>query len=155
TALVPQCYEKFSRSPNGESQASYHDFTSECKESPCCSESARLSRSSTNAPLRDYYNAYLIYEYLNYQYSHDPSTYALLSDNISFACVYDLFCCYADQQQSVFYGNLTADSEIRAIAGKTFAARVLGQFQEVVASAAQNPKLSLFFGEHEPFHSFF
>ena len=41
------------------------------------------------------------------------------------------------------------------MAGKTLATRVLGQFQKIVASARQIPKLSLFFTEHEPFISFF
>ena len=41
------------------------------------------------------------------------------------------------------------------MAGKTLAARILGQFQQIVASAGQTPKLSLLFTEYEPFISFF
>lgn len=106
-------------------------------------------------PQWDYYNAYLIYDYLNYQYSHDPSTFALLSDNISFAGAYDQLRYYSDQQQWALFGNTTADGGIRAMAGKTLTARILGQFQGIVASVRQTPKLSLLFTEHEPFISFF
>ncbi|OCL04352.1 phosphoglycerate mutase-like protein, partial [Glonium stellatum] len=106
-------------------------------------------------PQWDYSNAYLIYDYLNYQYSHDSSTYALLSDNISFAGAYDQLRYYSDQQQWALFGNTTADNGVRTMAGKTLAARVLGQFQQIVATSGETPKLTLLFTEHEPFLSFF
>ncbi|OCK80247.1 phosphoglycerate mutase-like protein [Lepidopterella palustris CBS 459.81] len=106
-------------------------------------------------PQWDYYNAYVIYDYLNYQYAHDTSIFALLSDNISYAGAYDELRWLADQQEWALYGNISADSGIRTIAGKTLAARVLGQFQEIIGSMGSSPKLTLLFGEHEPFLSFF
>ncbi|KAF2813419.1 phosphoglycerate mutase-like protein [Mytilinidion resinicola] len=105
----------------------------------------------------DYSHAYLIYDYLNYQYSHDQDTYELFSENDTFAGAYDELRFLADQQEWGLYGNISADSDsqIRAIAGKTLAAKVLGQFQQLVSASGETPKLTLFVGEHEPFVSFF
>ncbi|KAF2496302.1 phosphoglycerate mutase-like protein [Lophium mytilinum] len=105
----------------------------------------------------NYEHAYLIYDYLNYQYSHDQDTLELFSANDTFAGVYDDLRYLADQQEWALYGNVSTDydSQMRAIAGKTLAAKVLGQFQALVASIGEAPKLTLMVGEHEPFVSFF
>jgi hypothetical protein len=78
-----------------------------------------------------------------------------LAENETFTGVYDDLRFFADQQQFAIHGNLSGNNQIQAMAGKTLAAKVLGQFQELVSSIGQTPRLSLLIGEHEPFMSLF
>ncbi|KAK5121729.1 hypothetical protein LTR85_004604 [Meristemomyces frigidus] len=123
----------------------------------------------------DYYNAYAIYDYINYQNSHNASFQALLSEsvyidpstNISYL---DALRWYADQQQYAQLGNLTAQNNytvdgsawpaevtgsISTIAGNLLAAKMLAQLQVAIETGGEYYKLSVLFGDFEPFLSFF
>ncbi|KAK4540510.1 hypothetical protein LTR36_009148 [Oleoguttula mirabilis] len=123
----------------------------------------------------DYYNAYAIYDYVNYQRAHNASFAALLSEpeyidpssNISY---FDVLKWYADQQQYAQLGNLTAQNSyttdgsdwppavmgsISTIAGNLLAAKMLAQLQFAIETSGEYYKLSILFGDFEPLMSFF
>lgn len=97
----------------------------------------------------NYYNAYELYEYALYQYNHNSSASQAL-DVGTLSRLQNL----ASQQQ---FETNTPNSEgtIAAIAGNTFAAKVLQQFNQIVASSGVSDKMTLLFGSYEPFLSFF
>ncbi|KAF2842534.1 phosphoglycerate mutase-like protein [Patellaria atrata CBS 101060] len=131
-------------------------------------ETANLYRGLGIATLSDvipeaawsYSNAYTIWDYLSFQYTHDSTTFNILSQNISFPGAYSQLRYLADQQQWALNGNLSASGsisgdQIRAVAGKTLAAKILGLLYTNIKTQGASNKLSLLFGEHEPFLSFF
>lgn len=101
-----------------------------------------------------------IYEYMQYQYTHNSQIYRSLANDSANAGVYDKARSLADQQAWSLYGNkstFSSDASNQAIAGKTLAASILGSLQKVVAdkSSPGNPTdmsypLTFFFGEQEP-----
>lgn len=121
----------------------------------------------------DYYNAYAIYDYVNYQNAHNISFAALLSEpryidpstNISY---FDALRWYADEQQYAQLGNVSAVNDytddvwpadvtgsISTIAGNLLAAKMLAQLQVAIETGGQYYKLSLLFGDFEPLMSLF
>ncbi|KAK0659969.1 hypothetical protein DIS24_g3722 [Lasiodiplodia hormozganensis] len=102
-----------------------------------------------------YVNAYTIYDYLNYQYVHDVSTRAILSNNITLRGAFDELRFLADQQQWAFNSMPSSAQWIRAIAGKMLARKMVGQLAVNIATEGANAKLSLLFGEFQPMLSFF
>ncbi|KAL1646933.1 hypothetical protein SLS58_003069 [Diplodia intermedia] len=107
------------------------------------------------AALYSYANAYAIYDYLNYQYVHDVSTQAILSNNITLRGAFDELRFLADQQQWAFNSMPNSSQWIRAVAGKMLALKILRQLAVNIATEGANAKLSLLFGEFQPMLSFF
>ncbi|RMY74195.1 hypothetical protein D0863_03376 [Hortaea werneckii] len=123
----------------------------------------------------DYYNAYAIYDYINYRNTHNRSTATLLEEpqyngGASNSSSMDRLRWYADQQQYAQLGNLDAanafaadtpswpgdvSGSISTIAGNMLAAKLLGQLQLAIQFRAQMYKLSILFGDFEPLLSFF
>lgn len=106
-----------------------------------------------------YANAYLIWDYVTYQNNHDPATKAIL-DGPGYRGDIDRMGALASQKQSQIYGDLTQSyilpgDRIRATAGKTLAARMLGMLLDNIASLGKANKLSLFVGEYAPMLSLF
>ena len=120
-----------------------------------------------------YYNAYAIYDYLNYQYEHNISAHALLNSpalfnpatNISY---FDTLRWYADQQQYAQLGNMYAKNNISSTAwpagiqgsvstlpGNLLAAKMLAQLQGSIWSSGVYYKLSLLFSDYQPLVSLF
>ncbi|KAH0564799.1 hypothetical protein GP486_001812 [Trichoglossum hirsutum] len=102
-----------------------------------------------------YYNAYDIYDYVNYGYTHNAS----VRKNISSDELTQLRAL-ASQQMFDLNGNKSASGftrgdMIRTIAGQTFAARVLGLLQQHIDSQGVLGKLNILFGDLEPFVAFF
>lgn len=113
---------------------------------------------------RDYTNAYKIYDYLNYAYNHNKTTFeALSSNNSNHADLYQKARWLADQDAYYRYGNASADlpgNTDQAMAGKTLSALILGQFQKIIMSksgksADPHWPMTLLFGDFEPLVSFF
>ncbi|EKG19228.1 Histidine phosphatase superfamily clade-2 [Macrophomina phaseolina MS6] len=102
-----------------------------------------------------YVNAYAIYDYLSYQYVHDTSIQAILSNNSTLEGAFDELRFLADQQQWALNSVPNPSQWIRAIAGKMLARKVLGQLAVNIASQGTVSKLSLLFGEFQPILSFF
>ncbi|KAF2267095.1 phosphoglycerate mutase-like protein [Lojkania enalia] len=111
----------------------------------------------------DYLNAIEIYDYLTYAYTHDVDVYETLANDSTYFGVYDKLRYLADEQAWYLWGNTStssSDNDYRAMAGRTLAALVLGQFQKIIMNhtttldANDVPiewhPMSLFFGEHEP-----
>ncbi|KAI9866880.1 MAG: hypothetical protein M1813_000822 [Trichoglossum hirsutum] len=102
-----------------------------------------------------YYNAYDIYDYVNYGYTHNASVRKnISSDDLS------QLRALASQQKFDLNGNKSASGftrgdMIRTIAGQTFAAKVLGILQQHIDSKGVLGKLSVMFGDLEPFIAFF
>lgn len=102
-----------------------------------------------------------IYDYVQYQYNHDNSVRDLLSANDSKTL--DQLRFYSDEKAWYYWGNTSessTDTDYRAMAGKTLAARILGQFQRIVdnrgnATNGYSQPLSLLFGDHQPMISLF
>ena len=125
---------------------------------------------------KDYLNAYAIYEYLNYQATHNASAAATLDtptnreNNITDL---DRLRFLANAQQFAFLGNTTARNNlstpstglpglaggaagsISTIAGNTLLAKVLAQLQSSIDSGSRYYKLSLLAGDFQPLLSLF
>ena len=121
----------------------------------------------------DFINAYAIYDYLNYMYEHNTTFNSMLSDsknidpstNISYL---DTLRWYADQQQYSQLGNLNAKNNITSdpfpgevsgsistISGNLLAAKMVAQLQANIDWQGEYYKLSVMFGDYQPFMSFF
>ncbi|KAI8964799.1 phosphoglycerate mutase-like protein [Daldinia sp. FL1419] len=99
--------------------------------------------------------AYDLYDYAQYAYDHDESIHDSLGED-RLAILRNL----ANSQQFALNGNLSASGSqqgdmIRAIAGRTLAAKVVSQLSAHIDSAGSANKLTLMFGSFEPFLSFF
>ncbi|QDS74444.1 hypothetical protein FKW77_006351 [Venturia effusa] len=106
-----------------------------------------------------YANAYLLWDYVSYQNAHDPAAKAIL-DGPAYRGTIAQMGALASQKQSQVYGDLTQShvipgDRIRAIAGKTLAARMVGMLLDNMASLGKANKLSLFVGEYPPMLSLF
>ncbi|KAI9679544.1 MAG: hypothetical protein M1817_005566 [Caeruleum heppii] len=102
-----------------------------------------------------YYNAYNIYDYVNYGYVHNIT----IRNNIS-ETDFQQLRILADRHEYAINGNLTASGfqrgdMIRAIAGRTLATHVVALLTDNVQSRGTSEKLNLMFGSHEPFLAFF
>lgn len=121
----------------------------------------------------DYWNAYAIYDYVNYQNAHNTTVAALLEDpryinpatNVSYL---DSLRWYADSQQYMWLGNMDAHNNITdgglpggvqgsisTLPGNMLAAKLLSQLQVNVANAGAYYKLNLLFGDYQPMMSLF
>lgn len=101
-----------------------------------------------------YENAYLIWDYVTYMNTHDPTTNNILSGD-AYRGDIDQLGALASHKQFQIYGNLSESyvypgDEIRATAGKTLAARILGMMLDNVASEGEANKVNLFVGEYPP-----
>ncbi|KAK6381459.1 hypothetical protein LTS17_004517 [Exophiala oligosperma] len=97
-----------------------------------------------------YYDAFYIYDYLNYAYTHnstvrkslreeDLTKAKILADDWAFAMNADLSA-----------SGTTAGDQIRAIAGRTLATRLLTAFNTAINTQGQTEKMTLLFGSYEP-----
>lgn len=99
----------------------------------------------------NYGNAWRLYELALFQYNHNTTFYnssSFTADDL------ELLYAYASAQQWAFY-TPSANTTIQAMAGRTLAAKVLEQFSLNIASSGSSDKLTLLFGTHQPFLSFF
>ncbi|KAL6244151.1 hypothetical protein RBB50_009021 [Rhinocladiella similis] len=101
-----------------------------------------------------YYDAFYIYDYLSYAYTHnstvreslreeDLTKAKILADDWAFAMNADLSA-----------SGTTAGDQIRAIAGRTLATRLLTAFNTAINTQGQTEKMTLLFGSYEPMISF-
>ncbi|KAH7397073.1 histidine phosphatase superfamily [Pyrenochaeta sp. MPI-SDFR-AT-0127] len=111
----------------------------------------------------DYTYALDIADYLTYQYAHNSTIYRRLANDSTYAGVYDKIHHLADEQAWYRYGNTSSsstDADNQAIAGKTLAAVILGQFQKLIIdkngggdTTDMSYPLTFFFGEQDPIMS--
>ncbi|KAI1409989.1 phosphoglycerate mutase-like protein [Hypoxylon sp. FL1857] len=99
--------------------------------------------------------AYDLYDYARYAYDHDDSVRETLNED-RMAILRSL----ADNQQFDLNGNLSASGSqegdmIRAISGRTLAAKVVAQLSAHIHSGSTANKMTLMFGSFEPFLAFF
>ncbi|KAM7206208.1 histidine phosphatase superfamily [Rhypophila sp. PSN 637] len=105
--------------------------------------------------MANYYNAYALYDYARYQYNHNnDNATGITADELA-----TLSRLAASEQRSR-NGNLSASGAvqgdmIRAIAGRTMAAKVLDWFSENIRTEGESDKLSLAFTAIEPFMAWF
>ncbi|OLN92087.1 hypothetical protein CCHL11_01363 [Colletotrichum chlorophyti] len=106
----------------------------------------------------NFWDAYNIYDYIRYRYSHEQDVYQAMMD--TYAKDSQFLKMYARQQQL----NMTSNKEvsglkkgdmIRTIAGRTFSQKVLDALRANGNFAGFSNKLTLLFGSHETFLSFF
>ncbi|KAF9695979.1 hypothetical protein EKO04_005983 [Ascochyta lentis] len=112
---------------------------------------------------RDYDHALEIYDYLSYQYTHNRTIYERLTGNPLYTGVYNATRYYADEYAWNFWGNTASsasDTDNQAIGGKTLAAEILHQFQNLVTDSRNHSAstdaaypITLLFGEKDPFIS--
>lgn len=134
-----------------------------------------LEHVMSDSRARNYRNAYAIYDFLNYQNTHNTTVASMFESNLiapdEVSNILPQLRWLADQQQTALHGNLStpnpfqqsshpafpnnARGSISTIAGNTLAAKLLDQFQLALRSNATQHKLSLLFGEHEPLTSLF
>lgn len=102
----------------------------------------------------DYFNAYTIFDYLNYGSIHNSS----LRDNLSLE---DLTRAkiLADNWAWAAYGNVSASDvsergQIRTIAGRTLANRIVQALDHNINTSGSLDKMTLLFGDFRPMVSF-
>ncbi|TLS27574.1 hypothetical protein PpBr36_04355, partial [Pyricularia pennisetigena] len=124
-------------------------------------ESSGLFKSVSSLEYDYFGNAYDVYDFVQYNYTHDNITQTIVP-----RADIDSLEKYAARQQRELHGNLTVsgtepNDQIRAIGGKTLAARILLQIKAssndkiATHSSLQRSKLTLMFGSHEPLVSLF
>ncbi|KAK1496799.1 hypothetical protein CABS01_10948 [Colletotrichum abscissum] len=106
----------------------------------------------------NFWNAYDIYDYVRYRYSHEQAVYDGLQD--VYAQRIEFLEMYARLQQLNMTSNqavsgLQKGDMIRTIAGRTFARRVVDALEANGNFAGYSNKLTLLFSSQEPFLSFF
>jgi hypothetical protein len=99
-------------------------------------------------------NAFKIFDYVSYQYLHNATAKAIL-DGPAFRDPVAQLGFLASQKQYELFGDLSQSGiimgdQIRAIAGKTLAARVLGLLMDNVGSSGAEAKVNLLVGEYAP-----
>ena len=122
----------------------------------------------------NYYNAYSVYDYMSYLYSHNTSVHQAFTDtgstwsapNASYSDL-DRLRWLADSQMTTFLGDLTSDNpyartfaaatkgSISTIAGATLTAKVMTQFERNIQAAGTTSKLNVLVGDFDAFVSFF
>ena len=101
-----------------------------------------------------YFDAYYIWDYLNYAYTHNSSVADLLApEDLTRAKV------LADDWVFALNANLTASGRsagdhVGVIAGRTLASRVLQAFYTAINTQGQSDKMTLLFGSFETMVSF-
>ena len=97
----------------------------------------------------NYHNAYLIWDYLSYGYTHNSTVQQHLPSA-------DLFQAQtlADSWEFAINGNVSAGDGIRTIGGQTLAAYILGLLINNIENDGQANKLNLLFTSFEPMISF-
>jgi hypothetical protein len=114
---------------------------------------------TANSLHRNYKSAQEIYDYVNYQFTHDPSIHSTLANDTSYMGVYDQLRYLADEDAWYMYGNTSTSStdvDLQAIGGKTLAAEILKSFRLSVAdkNTTEDQKgtshpLTFYFGEQD------
>jgi Histidine phosphatase superfamily (branch 2) len=101
-----------------------------------------------------YFDAYYIWDYLNYEYIHN-STVAENLDPIEVARVKVLAAdwVFAMNANTSMSGNTEGD-HIGVIAGRTLAARILQAFYMTINTQGESDKMTLLFGSFEPMIAF-
>jgi hypothetical protein len=104
----------------------------------------------------NFWDAYNLYKYVDYMYKHNATVYAGLQNT---DVLNDLRIA-ANNQQLAMNSDMTKSGlkegdMIRTIPGRTLAQKVLDRFSSNNAYGGFNNKLTLMFGSHEPFLSFF
>lgn len=105
--------------------------------------------------MANFYYATDLYEYAAYQYNHDNTTHSKMT-TVDLA----MLAMYAGIQQRDLNGNLSASGAvsgdmIRAISGRTLAAKILERLKLNMASHGSSNKLNLMFGSFDPMIAFF
>lgn len=105
--------------------------------------------------MANYYFADELYDYAQYQWNHNPAIVDVMAED-----ELDLLRTLASLQQRDQNGNLSYSGfvkgdMIRAVAGRTLAARIVALFKSHISYDGQASKLNLLFGPREPFVSFF
>ncbi|TLD08337.1 uncharacterized protein PgNI_07046 [Pyricularia grisea] len=124
-------------------------------------ESSGLFKSGSDLAYDYFGNAYDVYDFVRYNYTHDNVTQTIIP-----RADIDSLEKYAARQQQQLHGNLTVsgtepNDQIRAIGGKTIATRISSQIRASsndsisMHSSLQRSKLTLIFGSHEPLISLF
>ena len=101
----------------------------------------------------DYHNAYYVFDYLNYGFTHNRTV-----KNLVAATDLDQARTLADQWEFAINGNTTAGRDtgdrIQTVAGQTVAAEILGLFFNNIETGGQSSKLNLLFSSFEPMIAF-
>jgi len=123
---------------------------------------------------QDYMNAYAIYDYLNYQATHNSSVAAIVNEPEQGSSTnetdLDRLRFFADMQQFALLGNKTArnnfttpstglpggvEGSISTIAGNLLLDKVLNQLQNAIETRGEYFKFSLLVADFEPLISLF
>jgi hypothetical protein len=105
--------------------------------------------------MANFFYASDLYEYAAYQWNHDNNTHTKMN-----ATDLATLAMYAGLQQRDLNGNLSVSGAaqgdmIRAVSGRTLAAKVLATLKLNMASNGSSNKLNLMFGSYDPMIAFF
>jgi hypothetical protein len=106
-----------------------------------------------------YHNAFGIFDYVSYQYLHNSTAKSVL-DGPAYRDPIAQLGALASQKQWELFADLTQSGvimgdQIRAIAGRTLAARVLGLLMDNLGSSGTLSKFNLLVGDYQPMLSLF
>jgi hypothetical protein len=106
-----------------------------------------------------YENGYLIHDYVSYMNLHNGTVQNTLSGP-AYRGNIDQLAALASEKHWQIYGDLTASGivfgdRIRAIAGQTLAARIMGLLMDNMGSSGVQSKFNLLVGEYPPMISLF
>ncbi|KAK3683684.1 histidine phosphatase superfamily [Podospora appendiculata] len=103
----------------------------------------------------NFYNAYPLYDYASYQYNHNNASQDQIS-SVDLDMLAELASLdQRDKNANLSASGLTEGDMIRAVSGRTMAARVVALFKENILSSGTANKLNLVFTSLEPFVAFF
>ncbi|WQF81918.1 Putative histidine phosphatase superfamily, clade-2 [Colletotrichum destructivum] len=106
----------------------------------------------------NFWDAYNLYEYVRYRYTHEQAIYDAMKDD--YAQQSQFLMMYARQQQLNMTSNkvvsgLKKGDMIRTIAGRTFARKVVDALEANGNYGGYSNKMTIMFSSHEPFMAFF
>ena len=114
----------------------------------------KIFKGTYTQAMTNFHYAYDLYEYAQYFWNHDDNAKDVMTE-VDLAMLRE----YAALQQRDQNANLSASGlvdgdMIRAIGGRTLAAKVVALFTASIANPSAN-KLNLMFGSYEPFMAYF
>lgn len=110
-----------------------------------------------NLQAANFWNAYVLFDYVNYMYSHNETVYKnLKNSNITLGRMEGYATDLERARHTNANGNGNSDPHniLYTISGRTLAERVAQQFLSNVQWKASREKLTLMFGSFEPIVSF-
>lgn len=106
-----------------------------------------------------YFNAYEIYDYVNYMYRHNETVHEGLEDASTTLALLNSYAVSVSRAKNSYINRASLENPnpidvLYSIAGRTLSYKVADQFMNNIRWQGQRDKLTLMFGSFEPIMSF-